>query len=102
MNRRRDGASGGIDFVPGVNRERFNAHHRANCIASSAARIKFDDPARSAQIAPEFLAGAFYLPGFAFMSSIYDDEVFKMACDQFQVIADYLQIDKNDRDRLML
>src|SRR3954464_13654598 len=34
--------------------------------------------------------------------SIYDDEVFTMACDQFQVIADYLQIDKNDRDRLML
>ena len=34
-------------------------------------------------------------------SMIYDDEVFKMACDQFQVIADYLNIDKNDRDRLM-
>ena len=32
---------------------------------------------------------------------IYDDEVFKMACDQFQVIADYLNIDQNDRDRLM-
>src|SRR5438128_2511751 len=32
---------------------------------------------------------------------IYDDEVFRMACDQFQVIADYLSIDKNDRDRLM-
>ena len=32
---------------------------------------------------------------------IYDDEVFQMACDQFQVIADYLNIDKNDRDRLM-
>ncbi len=32
---------------------------------------------------------------------IYDDEVFTMACDQFQVIADYLNIDKNDRDRLM-
>src|ERR1700739_4184124 len=30
---------------------------------------------------------------------IYDDDVFKMACDQFQVIADYLSIDKNDRDR---
>jgi glutamate dehydrogenase (NAD(P)+) len=30
-----------------------------------------------------------------------DDEVFKMACDQFQVIADYLNIDKNDRERLM-
>jgi glutamate dehydrogenase (NAD(P)+) len=36
------------------------------------------------------------------MSTIYDDEVFKMACDQFQVIADYLSIDKNDRERLML
>ncbi len=33
--------------------------------------------------------------------SIYNDEVFTMACDQFQVIADYLEIDKNDRDRLM-
>ena len=32
---------------------------------------------------------------------IYDDEVFRMACDQFGVIADYLNIDKNDRDRLM-
>ncbi|MEY2545592.1 MAG: glutamate dehydrogenase [Verrucomicrobiota bacterium] len=32
---------------------------------------------------------------------IYDDDVFRMACDQFQVIADYLQIDTNDRDRLM-
>ncbi len=34
--------------------------------------------------------------------SIYNDEVFQMACDQFQVIADYLQINPNDRDRLML
>ena len=33
--------------------------------------------------------------------TIYDDEIFKMACDQFQVIADYLSIDKNDRERLM-
>src|SRR5213075_1058133 len=41
--------------------------------------------------------------GFAFMSmTIYNDDVFQMACDQFQVIADYLEIDKNDRDRLML
>jgi len=32
---------------------------------------------------------------------IYDDDVFKMACDQFQVIADYLSIDKNDRERLL-
>ncbi len=32
---------------------------------------------------------------------IYDDEMFKMACDQFQVIADYLSIDQNDRERLM-
>jgi glutamate dehydrogenase (NAD(P)+) len=32
---------------------------------------------------------------------IYDDDVFKMACDQFQVIADYLNIDKNERERLM-
>ncbi|MDQ6913899.1 MAG: Glu/Leu/Phe/Val dehydrogenase [Verrucomicrobiota bacterium] len=34
--------------------------------------------------------------------TIYHDEVFTMACDQFQVIADYLNIDKNDRERLML
>src|SRR5437868_4324055 len=33
--------------------------------------------------------------------TIYDDEIFTMACDQFQVIADYLSIDKNDRERLM-
>jgi glutamate dehydrogenase (NAD(P)+) len=33
--------------------------------------------------------------------NIYDDEVFRMACDQFQVIADYLNIDPNERDRLM-
>ncbi len=33
--------------------------------------------------------------------TIYHDEVFQMACDQFQVIADYLNIDRNDRDRLM-
>ena len=32
---------------------------------------------------------------------IYDDDVFQMASDQFRVIADYLNIDKNDRDRLM-
>ena len=30
--------------------------------------------------------------------TIYDDEIFKMACDQFQVIADYLNIDPNDRE----
>ena len=33
--------------------------------------------------------------------SIYNDDVFQMACDQFQVIADYLQIEAKDRDRLM-
>ena len=33
--------------------------------------------------------------------SIYDDDVFRMACDQFQVIADYLSINTNDRERLM-
>jgi glutamate dehydrogenase (NAD(P)+) len=33
--------------------------------------------------------------------SIYNDDVFRMACDQFQVIADYLSINKNDRERLM-
>jgi glutamate dehydrogenase (NAD(P)+) len=33
---------------------------------------------------------------------IYDDPTFRMACEQFQVIADYLEIDINDRDRLML
>src|SRR5213592_2196500 len=30
--------------------------------------------------------------------TIYDDEVFKMACDQFKVIADYLNIDESDRE----
>ena len=34
--------------------------------------------------------------------TIYHDEVLQMACDQFEVISDYLNIDKNDRDRLML
>src|SRR5438067_11015745 len=33
--------------------------------------------------------------------SIYDDDVFRMACDQFQVIADYLSINKNHRERPM-
>src|SRR5438045_6139685 len=33
--------------------------------------------------------------------TIYDDDVFRMACAQFQVIADYLSIDKNHRARLM-
>ena len=33
--------------------------------------------------------------------SIYEDDVFRMACDQFRVIADYLNIDVNHRDRLM-
>ncbi len=32
---------------------------------------------------------------------IYDDAVFRMACDQFAVIADYLDIDKNHRERLL-
>jgi glutamate dehydrogenase (NAD(P)+) len=36
-----------------------------------------------------------------YFMSIYNDDVFQMACDQFQVIADYLSIDKNDRERLM-
>src|SRR5215212_8048086 len=30
--------------------------------------------------------------------TIYDDEVFQMACEQFRVIADYLNIDQNDRE----
>ncbi|MCA1657674.1 MAG: Glu/Leu/Phe/Val dehydrogenase, partial [Verrucomicrobiaceae bacterium] len=33
--------------------------------------------------------------------TIYHDDVFQMACDQFRVIADYLGIDENDRERLM-
>src|SRR5213594_3992155 len=33
---------------------------------------------------------------------IYQDDVFKMACEQFRVIADYLEIDPNDREGLML
>jgi len=31
-------------------------------------------------------------------ATIYDDEVFQMACDQFSVIADYLNIDESDRE----
>jgi len=31
-------------------------------------------------------------------ATIYDDEVFQMACEQFRVIADYLNIDKGDRE----
>ncbi len=34
--------------------------------------------------------------------TIYDDDVFRMACEQFRVIAEYLQIEPNYRDRLML
>ena len=30
--------------------------------------------------------------------TIYHDEIFQMACDQFTVIADYLNIDQNDRE----
>ncbi len=30
--------------------------------------------------------------------TIYDDDVFRMACTQFEVIADYLNIDQNDRE----
>jgi glutamate dehydrogenase (NAD(P)+) len=33
---------------------------------------------------------------------IYDDPTFRMACEQFAVIAEYLAIEPNDRDRLML
>jgi glutamate dehydrogenase (NAD(P)+) len=32
---------------------------------------------------------------------IYKDDVFQMACTQFEVIANYLNIDKNERERLM-
>ena len=35
------------------------------------------------------------------MSIYHDDDIFNMAGDQFAVIADYLNIDHNDRDRLM-
>src|SRR5438132_1617025 len=34
----------------------------------------------------------------AAMHTIYDDEVFQMACEQFRVIADYLNIDQSDRE----
>jgi glutamate dehydrogenase (NAD(P)+) len=33
--------------------------------------------------------------------AIYADPTFDMACEQFRLIADYLNIDKNDRDRLL-
>jgi glutamate dehydrogenase (NAD(P)+) len=35
------------------------------------------------------------------MQDIYSDPTFQMACDQFKVIADYLQISRSLRDRLM-
>src|SRR6266508_512104 len=34
----------------------------------------------------------------AAVHTIYDDEVFQMACEQFRVIADYLNIDQDDRE----
>ena len=34
----------------------------------------------------------------AAIHTIYDDEVFQMACEQFRVIADYLNIDQSDRE----
>ncbi len=34
--------------------------------------------------------------------AIYADPAFDMACEQFRLIADYLDIDPNDRDRLLL
>ncbi len=34
--------------------------------------------------------------------AIYADPAFDMACEQFRLIADYLNIDPNDRDRLLL
>src|SRR5882672_8656253 len=34
----------------------------------------------------------------AAIHTIYHDEVFQMACEQFRVIADYLNIDQNDRE----
>ena len=33
---------------------------------------------------------------------IYEDDVFKMACEQFRVIADYLEIPESHRERLMM
>src|SRR5919201_6126584 len=33
---------------------------------------------------------------------IYEDDVFKMACEQFRVIADYLEIPDSHRERLMM
>jgi glutamate dehydrogenase (NAD(P)+) len=39
---------------------------------------------------------------FSSTHSIYNDPTFRMACEQFAVIADYLGIEKNDRERLML
>ena len=33
---------------------------------------------------------------------IYEDDVFKMACEQFRVIANYLEIPESHRQRLMM
>jgi glutamate dehydrogenase (NAD(P)+) len=35
------------------------------------------------------------------MQQIYSDPTFQMACDQFKLIADYLQIPDNMRDRIL-
>src|SRR5258708_21834001 len=34
----------------------------------------------------------------AAIHTIYHDQVFQMACEQYRVIADYLNIDQNDRE----
>jgi hypothetical protein len=60
----------------------------------------FDVLSLSSEKRPAPTAGSLYFSG-SFPMHIYDDEVFRMACEQFGVIADYLNIDKNDRDRLM-
>src|SRR4029077_17502040 len=62
--------------------------------------FRFDDAIRPVEIATCIASFDALTSERAFMT-IYDDEVFKMSCDQFEVIADYLSIDKNDRDRLM-
>ena len=72
----------------------------SNRLSTLASRFAFDVSRVPAEKPTAPICRPAYRAGSDFYD-IYDDEVFQMACDQFQVIADYLNIDKNDRDRLM-
>src|SRR4051794_40070831 len=119
MDRGRDRTCWRINRVTRVHREGFNIHgcvfqshtlslkqqseQSSFCVSEgqheNRARFRFDD-------SPEPRPNTFCIshPGIlnpGVLMNIYHDDVFQMACDQFAVIADYLNIDHNDRDRLM-